>query len=92
MDKVLNTWIRQLCRVTKGVDKKIDEGVLQRFDYVERMEDNRNAKRVYVGECAGSLSVGRPWKRGIDTMKDCLKKRGLDVRQARRKAYDRSVW
>ena len=42
------------------------------------------AKRVYVGECAGSRSVGRPRKRWIDTVKECLKRRGLDVRQARR--------
>ena len=28
MDKVPNARIRQLCRVTKGVDEKIDEGVL----------------------------------------------------------------
>ena len=43
------------------------------------------AKKVYVGECAGCRSVGRPWKRWIDTVKDCLKKRGVDVRQARRR-------
>ena len=29
MDKVENTRIRQLCAVTKGVDEKIDEGVLR---------------------------------------------------------------
>ena len=29
MDKVLNAQIRQLCGVMKGVDEKIDEGVLQ---------------------------------------------------------------
>ena len=29
---------------------------------VERMENDRIAKRVYIGECAGSRSVGRPWK------------------------------
>ena len=28
MDKVLNAWIRQLCIVMKGVDEKIDKGVL----------------------------------------------------------------
>ena len=28
----------------------------------------------------------------IDNVKDCLKKRGLDVRQARRIVHDRSVW
>ena len=44
---------------------------------------------VYVGECTGSQSVGRPWKRWIDTVKDCLRKKGLDVRQARRRVHDR---
>ena len=48
--------------------------------------------RVYVRECAGSRSVGRPQKRWIDTMKECLKKRGLDVRQARRMVQDRNEW
>ena len=65
--------------VTKGVDEKTDD-VLRWFGHVERMENDRIAKRVYVGECAGSRSVGRPRKRWIDTVKDCLKKRGLDVR------------
>ena len=48
------------------------------------MEKDRIAKRLYVGECVVSRSVGRPRKRWIDTLKLCLKKRGLDVRQARR--------
>ena len=71
----------------KGVDEKIDEGVLRWFGHVERMENDRIAKRVYVGECAGSRSVGRPRKRWIDTVKDCLKKRRLDVRQARKMVH-----
>ena len=54
-------------------------------------ENERIAKKVYVGECAGSRSVGRPRKSWIDTVKDCLKKRGLDVRQARRMVHDKSV-
>ena len=29
IDRVLNARIRELCRVTKGVDKTIDEGVLR---------------------------------------------------------------
>ena len=74
----------------KGVDRRIDKGVLHWFGHVERMENDRIAKRVYVEEYAGSCSVGRVWKSWIDTMEVCLKKRGLDVRQARR--YNRSVW
>ena len=75
MDRVTNARIRELCKVTKGVDKRIDEVILWWFGQVERMEKDRIAKRVYVGECAGSHSVGRPRKRWIDTVKDCKKKR-----------------
>ena len=53
------------------------------------MENDKIAKRFYVGECAGSRSLRKRW---IDTVKDCLKKRGLDVRQARRMLDDRIVW
>ena len=53
-----------------------------------RMEKDSIAKRVYVGECAGSRSVDKPRKRWIDIVKDCLRKRGLDVRQVRRMGQD----
>ena len=79
MDKVPNARIRQLCRVTKGVVEKVDEGVLQCFGHVERIKNDRIAKRVYVGECGGSHSLGRPRKSWIDTVKDCLKKRGCQA-------------
>ena len=49
MDKVPTARIKQLWGVTKGVDEKIDEGVLRWFDYVERMENYKIAKRVYLG-------------------------------------------
>ena len=58
---------------------------------MERIENDRIAKRVYVGECAGSRSVGRSRKTWIDTVKDCLKKRGLDNIQERIMMHDRSV-
>ena len=47
-----------MCRVTKGVDEKIDKGVL---------------KCTNLRECTGSHSLGRKSKRWIDTIKDCLK-------------------
>ena len=34
---------------------------------------------LYVGECAGSRSVGRPWKRWVDTAKGCFKKKEVWV-------------
>ena len=90
MDWVPNVQIRELCRVKKGLDERIDEGVLQWFSHVERMEMDWIAKRVYIGKCASSHSVGRLWKRWFDTTKECLKKRGLDVRQTRKMVQDRS--
>ena len=77
--------------MTKVVDEKIDESVFRLFGHVKKMENDRIGKRVYVGVCAGSRSVGRPRKRWIDTMKDCLKKRGFNVGQARRMVHDRSL-
>ena len=82
MDRVLNARIRELCGMAKEVEG--DEGVPRWFGHVEKMERDRIAKRAYVGECAGSRLVGRPLKRWIDTVKNCLGKRGLDVRKARR--------
>ena len=60
--------------------------------HVKRMEKDRIAKRVCLGECTGSCSVGRPWKRWIDTVKKCLRKRGLEVRQSRRMVQHSSEW
>ena len=70
----------------------IEEGVLWWLGHMERMESDIIANRVYVGGCAGSRSAGWPRKRWIDTEKECLLKRGLDVRQARRMVQDRSEW
>ena len=57
---------------------------------MERMERGMIAKRVYVGEFAGIRSAGRPRKRWNDTMKECLKKMWVDVKQARRMVQDRN--
>ena len=46
MDRVLNARIRELCGVNKGLDERIDEGVLRWFGHAEKMERNRIAKRV----------------------------------------------
>ena len=91
MDTIPNARIRQLCGETKGVNEKIG-GDLRWFGHVERMENDRIAKRVYVGELTVKRGVRRSRKRWIDTAKDCLKKRGLDVSQARKMVHYRNVW
>ena len=92
MDRVLNARIRKLCGMAKGVDERIEEDVFHWFSHVESMENDRIAKRLYVGEFAGSTSAGQPQKkRWIDTMKDLKKKKKFGW-QARRIVHDRSEW
>ena len=68
----------------KGLDERLDEGVLWWFRHGERMERYRIAKRVYIGECAGIHSVGRLQKRWIDTVKQCLRKKRFGCRASKR--------
>ena len=63
MDGVPNSRIRELCGVKKGLDERIDKGVLQWFDHVKRMKNDRIAKRTYVG---GILVVAQWVGRGRD--------------------------
>ena len=92
MIKFPNVCKRELCGVTKMVDERIDESVLRWSGHWERIENDRIANGVYVRECVGSRSVGRLWKKWIDTVKECLKKRGMDVRETRRMVNYRSEW
>ena len=66
MDRVPNVRIRELCGMAKGVDERIEKDVLHLFSHVERMENDRIAKRLYVGEFAGSRSAGQPRKEEVD--------------------------
>ena len=38
----------------KRLDERINEGMFRWFGHVKRMERDRIAQKVYVGECAGS--------------------------------------
>ena len=50
------------------------------------MENDKIAKRVYIGECAGSHSACQPRKEEVDCYREGLLKkreseRGLDIKQ-----------
>ena len=79
---MLNPQIREVHGVAKGVNEK-DESLLRWFGHIERMGNDRIAKKSVVG-C--------PRMRWIDTVNECLKKSGggLDFRSAWRLVYDRS--
>ena len=51
MDRVPNARIRELLRVKKGLDERIDEEELQWFSHVERMKRDRIAKSLCRKVC-----------------------------------------
>ena len=74
------------------VNERINEDFIGWFGHVERMESDRIARRVYVGECAGSRSMGRPRTRWSNIVKECSRKRDSDVREVRRMVQDMCEW
>ena len=57
MDKVPNARITELCS-DKREDEKIVESVLRWFGHDERIEKDRIARGVYVGDYMGICSLG----------------------------------
>src|SRR5678815_2021302 len=87
-----NELIRELCGVKKGVNERINKSRLRWFGHVERMEDSRLVKRMYSDECAGNRPAGKPKKKWIESVKECLKERNVSLADATRKVHNRSEW
>ena len=66
MDRIQNARIREMYGMEKGGYERIEEDVLHWFSHVERIENDRIAKRLYVGELAGSSSAGQPRKEKVN--------------------------
>ena len=53
----------------------IYESIFRWFGHIEIVGKDKNAKRVYVGECIGSRSFDRRRGRLINSVNDFLKKK-----------------
>src|SRR5678815_4553858 len=89
IDKMRNESIRELCGVKKGVNERINESTLRWFGHVERMNDSRLVKRMYSGECVGNQQAGRPKKKWIESVNECLKDRNVSLAKARINLHNR---
>src|SRR5678815_4580476 len=87
-----NERIGELCGVKKGVNEKINESTLRWFGHVERMDDSRFIKRMYSGKCAENRPDGKPKKKWIESVKECLEERNVSLAEARSKVHNRSEW
>ena len=91
IDKVLNVKIRRRCGENVSVSQRIDQGVLRWFGHVERMGEERMAKRVYESDVRGVRSR-RPRKCWSDGVKEVLVRKGLNIQEVKVSVQDRNEW
>ena len=82
IDRAPNVEIRR-CGKKVSVSQRIDKGVLRWFGHVERMGDERMAKRVYESDVRGVRRRGRPRKCWMDGVKEVLARKGLNTQEAK---------
>ena len=91
-DKVRNTMVREICGVKAGVDGRRERLMLGWFGHMNRMDDARTVKRIYVSECEGRGLRGRPRKEWKDGVEEYLVARGRSINGVHRLVRDRDEW
>ncbi len=92
MDRVRNEEVRRRTGVVKVLAERAEQGVLQWFGHVERMEEERLVKKITRSNVRGVRPRGRPRMRWMDSVKRALGARGMSVEQGRIAVHDRNEW
>ena len=71
---------------------RADQRVLRWFRHVQRMDEYRIPRRVWMVEVSGGWVRGRQRLRWMDGVKVALGNRGMTVEAARQCANDRKEW
>lgn len=93
-DKIRNERVRAEVGVCKIINK-IEAGQLRWLGHLERMPEERLAKRSYVWDPGGRRPPGRPRKRWIDGARETLERHGMDSLETLREDEifaDRMEW
>merc|ERR1712001_286505 len=91
-DRVRNEVVRERVGVPEKLSKREDRKVLKWFGRVERMENERMTKRVYVSEVEGNRGGGRPPFRWRDGVRRACAEREIGLEEARGVCMDRVAW
>ena len=92
IDKVMNEEVRRRAGIERELASIADQRVLRWFRHVERMDENRVARKVLMAEVSGGRVRGRPRLGWMDGVKVVLGNRGMTVEAARQCAKDRKEW
>ena len=92
MDRVRNEEVRARSDIRKKLSERADVNAINWFGHMERMDEQRLVKRIYVSHAEGVRARGRPRMEWLDGVKRCLDGRGLTLDEARVRALDRDEW
>ena len=92
LDRITNEEIRRRVGVEVELSERVNRSVLRWFGHVERMSEERMARKVYNSTVIGMRQRGRPFRVWMDVVNEGLDKRTLTLEQARVDARDRDHW
>ncbi len=79
-----------------GVVEEVKRQTLKWFGHMERMEEGKMTRRVYMSEIEGGNVRGRPPVKWRDRVQEYVRERGegslRNLEQARRECQDRERW
>jgi hypothetical protein len=73
-DRVRNEVIREDCGVKEDVVTKIENNILRWFGHVDRMDERRLTKEIYLANVGGNAGKGRPRRTFLDQIGEVLEK------------------
>ena len=88
MDRVRNEEVRARAGIEMELASRADQRVLRWFGHVEKIYENRMARRVLMAKVSLGLVRGRPRLGWMDGVKVALGNRGMTVEAARQCAKD----
>ena len=92
MDRVRNEEVHMRAGIERELASRADQRVLKWFGHVERIDENRMARRVLMAEVSGGRVRWKPRLGWMDDVKVALSNRGMTVEAARQCAKDRKEW
>ena len=91
MDSYIHSRYRR-AGIERELASRADLRALRWFGHVERIDDYRIARRVWMAEVSGGRVRGRPRLGWMDGVKVALGNREMTVEAARQCAKDQKAW
>ena len=89
MDIVRNEEVLRRAGIERKLASRADQRILRWFRHVERRDEYRMARKVWMAEVSGGRVRGRQRLGWMDSVKVALSNRGMTVEAARQCAKDR---